>query len=289
MRYVSVFLMVLLFSVTAVFAETAKITKDDILKITASSETQANKAVNIYDGDAGSRWESAWADPAWVSIELKEKKVIEAVNIKWENAAAKVYKIQTSKDGKKWDDAAKVDDGKDGESRTVKLDNPVTTKFVRIFGEQRTHQEYGYSIFEVELNPVVVYEKNWVQIKGVEASSEQKEDGKNYSAKNAIDGDQGTRWSSDFSDPQWIKVELKEASTVSSVKIKWEAASAKNYKVQVSDDGKTWKEVSSITDGLPGEERVVSFKSVKTKFVRIYGEARNGEWGYSIFEIGVYK
>ncbi len=290
MKKVSLCVMVFFFFVSAVFAETVKIGKEDVQKIMASSVTQGNNAVNIFDGDLNTRWESGWqVDPSWISIELKNKKLVEAISIKWENAAGNAYKIQSSKNGKKWETVAAVEDGKSGEMRTIKLNAATLTKFIRILGEKRTDSEHGYSIYEVELNPVVVSDNDKVAIVNAEASSAQKEDGQDYSAKKAVDGDMGSRWSSEFSDPQWLKVELKEATSIRSVKIKWEAASAKNYKIQVSDDGQTWKEVASVSDGLANEERAITFKSVKAKFVRVYGEVRNGEWGYSIFEIGVYK
>jgi len=54
-----------------------------------------------------------------------------------------------------------------------------------------------------------------------------------------------TRWSSEWSDPQWIVFEL---------------------------------------------EKEVEIKTVlKARYVRMYGEQRNGEWGYSIWEFVVYK
>jgi endo-1,3(4)-beta-glucanase len=268
----------------------AKITKDDVLKVMASSETQGNTAAYIFDGDPNTRWESSWqTDPSWISIELKDKKSVEAIKIKWENSAGSTYKIESSKDGKKWEEIARVEDGKGGESRVIQFKGPVNTKFLRVFGEQRTRLENGYSIWEVELNPLVLPDKDKLPFKSVEASSEQKQEGFDFSAKLAIDGDMSTRWSSEFSDPQWIKVELNNAAEIKYVKINWEAGSAKSYKIQISEDGSTWKEAASISDGAPNEERVITLKPVKAKFVRIYGEQRNGEWGYSIFEIGVYK
>jgi beta-glucosidase len=54
-------------------------------------------------------------------------------------------------------------------------------------------------------------------------------------AKYAIDGVTTTRWSSAFSDPQWIYVDLGSIKSISSVKLVWEAANAKNYMVEGSN------------------------------------------------------
>ena len=42
-------------------------------------------------------------------------------------------------------------------------------------------------------------------------------------AANAVDGNTGTRWSSAFSDPQWIQVDLGASAAVSQVVLRWEA------------------------------------------------------------------
>ena len=43
-------------------------------------------------------------------------------------------------------------------------------------------------------------------------------------AANATDGNAGTRWSSAFSDPQWIQVDLGQSYNISHVTLNWEAA-----------------------------------------------------------------
>jgi len=43
-------------------------------------------------------------------------------------------------------------------------------------------------------------------------------------AGNAVDGNTNTRWSSAFSNPQWIQVDLGATYTISQVVLQWEAA-----------------------------------------------------------------
>src|SRR6202023_3078234 len=45
-----------------------------------------------------------------------------------------------------------------------------------------------------------------------------------FPASAATDGNTGTRWSSAFSDPQWLQVDLGSTATVSQVVLQWEAA-----------------------------------------------------------------
>ena len=53
----------------------------------------------------------------------------------------------------------------------------------------------------------------------------------------AVDGNPTTRWSSGYSDPQWISIDLGSSQSISRLVLKWETAYAKSYQVQMSDDG----------------------------------------------------
>ncbi|WP_239119396.1 discoidin domain-containing protein, partial [Planotetraspora thailandica] len=67
------------------------------------------------------------------------------------------------------------------------------------------------------------------------------------SASAAVDGNSGTRWSSAFSDPQWLQVDLGASATVSQVVLNWEAAYASTFRIQVSPNGTTWTDIYSTT------------------------------------------
>src|SRR2546421_5497128 len=56
-------------------------------------------------------------------------------------------------------------------------------------------------------------------------------------ASAAVDGNTGTRWSSAFSDPQWLQVDLGATATVDQVVLNWEAAYATAFQIQVSTNG----------------------------------------------------
>src|SRR5689334_19925684 len=71
-------------------------------------------------------------------------------------------------------------------------------------------------------------------------------------AANATDGNTGTRWSSAFSDPQWLQVDLGASHSISRVVLNWEAAYARAFQVQTSGDGNSWTTISSTTTGTGG-------------------------------------
>jgi len=103
----------------------------------------------------------------------------------------------------------------------------------------------------------------------------------------AFDGNTATRWESEFSDPQWIYVDLGENKTVGGVKLNWETASAKGYKIQISTDATNWSDVYTQTNGA-GNIEDITFAPVTAKYVRMYGTVRNTAYGYSLWEFEVY-
>src|SRR5690349_3521754 len=42
-----------------------------------------------------------------------------------------------------------------------------------------------------------------------------------FPASAAFDGNQGTRWSSQFSDPQWIQVDLGSTRSICGIQLRW--------------------------------------------------------------------
>ena len=107
-----------------------------------------------------------------------------------------------------------------------------------------------------------------------------------YPPSYAVDGNSSTRWSSQFSDPQWLKVDLGAVYNIDNVSISWEAAYATEFEVLVSKDGSNWQAAQHVTNGTGGLN--ILPVSMPARYVEIYGIKRATQWGYSIYELGVY-
>lgn len=108
-------------------------------------------------------------------------------------------------------------------------------------------------------------------------------------AKRANDGDRRTRWASGNwgVDPQWIRFDLGEPTSVGRVTVDWENAYAAAYEVQVSDDAQSWRTVWSTTAGDGGLDTAM-FDPTTARWVRVLGTQRGTRYGYSIWEVGIY-
>ena len=108
-----------------------------------------------------------------------------------------------------------------------------------------------------------------------------------YPPSYAFDGNSSTRWSSQFTDPQWLKVDLGAVYDVDQVSILWEAAYASEFEIMVSTDGTNWQVAQHVTNGTGGLNTLPI--SMKARYVEMYGIQRATQWGYSIYEFDVYS
>jgi hypothetical protein len=105
-------------------------------------------------------------------------------------------------------------------------------------------------------------------------------------ASAAVDGSSTTRWSSAFSNPQWLQVDLGATAQISQVVLNWEAAYGTAFQIQTSANGTTWTSIYSTTAG-PGGVQTLNVTG-SGRYVRLYGTARATPYGFSLWEFQVY-
>lgn len=114
-------------------------------------------------------------------------------------------------------------------------------------------------------------------------------EGSGYEAAKAFDGNTSTRWASlEGADPQWIYVDLGAGYNIGGVKLSWEDAYAKSYRIEISQNKTNWMTVYSTTSGN-GAADDITFDSTAGRYVRMYGTQRGTSYGYSLYEFEVYE
>ena len=105
----------------------------------------------------------------------------------------------------------------------------------------------------------------------------------------AFDGNTGTRWESEKSDPQWLYVDLGEEKEIDKVGFVWEGAYASKYYIQLSDNGEDWKTVAVVRASDVKTVAIDLGKTYKTRYVKMLGTKRGTIYGYSIWEMAVWE
>ncbi len=142
----------------------------------------------------------------------------------------------------------------------------------------------GFNINWISLNRVQICGTNNIALKQPASASSLESSG--YPASSAFDGDPTTRWSSQFSDPQWITVDLGSVQNIARVRLIWESASAESYSLQVSTNNSTWTNLYTTTNGPGGINDLATLDS--GRYVRMYSTQRNTAYGDSLWEFEVY-
>jgi hypothetical protein len=285
-------------------------------------------ARNAIDGKTTTRWESAFSDPQWIYVDLGAVKTITQIKIEWQSSAAKDYRVDVSNDAVNWGAPIVTKTGMPTlDHRLDDLTFPaVNARYVRIYGTART-KTYGYSIWELSLfdgscstgtagssgtgtgtgtagtggttgtgtgtagtggttgTAGSCASNNLTTATNLVATAS------SGTASRAFDNAAGTRWESASSDPQWIAVDLGALRKVNRVRIEWERAASKDYRIDVSADGVSWSAPVVTKTNMPDVVRRIDDLtgfSVNARFVRMYGTKRTTVYGHSIWEMDVY-
>jgi hypothetical protein len=250
----------------------------------SSAESAAMGAGAAVDGNAGTRWSSAFSDPQWIQVDLGATATVTQVTLQWEAAYARSFQIQVSANGTAWTTVYSTTTGTGG---TQTLAVTGSGRYVRLTGTVRA-TAYGYSLFEFQVfstvgtNPGPCGTTNAALNRTATASSAESAA---TAASAAVDGNAGTRWSSAFSDPQWIQVDLGSSQTVCRVTLQWEAAYATAFQVQISSNGTGWTNIYTTTTGAGGTQTLSVTGT--GRYLRVNGTARATAYGYSLWELQV--
>ena len=243
-------------------------------------------AAAAVDDNSATRWSSAFSDPQWIAVDLGAVYSINHVVLNWEAAYGKVYKIEVSTNSTTWNQVFSVTNGNGGIDDLVF--GATNARYVRMWGTTRG-TPYGYSLYEFEVygapDDVTVVSAPTGNLAQVAWASSVQKTG--LTAAAAVDDNSATRWSSAFSDPQWIAVDLGAVYSINHVVLNWEAAYGKVYKIEVSTNSTTWNQVFSVTNGNGGIDDLV-FGATNARYVRMWGTTRGTPYGYSLWEIEIY-
>lgn len=267
---------------------------------------------NAVDEDEDTRWASEKeGDQAYLIVDLEKLYEIEKVNIMFEKAYPNDFQILVSKDKTNWTVARTVRGFKTtevdkkvyesdgvclGKARYVKVrclnmafNKAMSIRDIRIYGTKIKGQ-----LSDLALNAEV-------KVSSSDSSAE------TSNPANAVDGLDNTRWGAPKTDGNpWYEINLGQQCRIDSVDLKFERAYPKSFRIQISDDGKTWKDYKTIKDWTePGDSTEIQNSNyyanlefgnsihmgdVKTQYIRLYADAkiRDNNWGVSIYEFEVW-
>jgi riboflavin synthase alpha subunit len=252
----------------------------------SSTENAGTPASAATDGNPGTRWSSAFADPQWLEVDLGASQSVCGVTLNWEAAYGKSFQVQVSADNANWTTIYSTTTGTGGVQALTALSG--TGRYLRVYGTVRATQ-YGYSLWELQVFTTGAGGGSCGTANAAlnQATTASSTENAGTPASAATDGNPGTRWSSAFADPQWLEVDLGASQSVCGVTLNWEAAYGKSFQVQVSADNANWTTIYSTTTGTGGVQALTALSGTG-RYLRVYGTARATQYGYSLWELQVF-
>lgn len=245
----------------------------------ASSTAAGSSAASAVDGSDTTTWTAGSGNAETLTADLGGSYSVSEAQIDWGRNHASAFAVQTSADGQTWSTATTVTTGRGG-SETVSFP-PVQTRYLRLALTTPASPGTAYTIRELS-----VRSGDLAAQAPVTASSTANT--LNIPA-NLTDGSAYTRWESQTSDPQWAAIDLGSTMPIGSVRLTWEAAAAKAFQLQVSDDGTTWTSVYATASGAGGTQTIALPGGTTGRYVRMYGTQRLTTYAYSMFAFEAYQ
>ena len=272
------------------------------VKVSDLESANSWKGDKAVDGDyitEDSRWSSGEVtstNPQWLVVDLGEEYVIDHLNIRWQNFAyATEFKIQKSSDNENWTDITGILTnplGKNEADRNkvnrIDLENEETARYIRVLITKK-NQWKSVSIREFEVMGYKLFNGNVAEGKETKASAVENNNS-NWGANKVVDGDKisdDSRWSSPSmpviptdDSHQWVYIDFGKNLDIESTKIHWyKKAFAEDYSIEVSDDGKEWREIKKVTHDSGNDMNIVDEilfdNKENARYLRVYIRERN--------------
>lgn len=193
--------------------------------------------------------------------------------------AGNVFTSYTSDNGSTWTPL--------GTPRTIAMANTI---YVGMAVTSHANGTLATGVFSDVIVRNITPPTNNVNLALAKTTLASSEENATYSSAKATDGDAGTRWASSFVNAsEWIYVDLGSNYNINRVVLKWEAAFATQYKVQISTDNVFTENetvnTQTASDGGTDDLTV----SGTGRYIRVLCTAKAlAPYGYSLFEIEAY-
>ena len=103
----------------------------------------------------------------------------------------------------------------------------------------------------------------------------------------AIDGNEGTRWESAFTDDETWTLNMGQARIFNTIKIQWEGAYASEFTLSTSNDGENWTTLYTETGLSQAGWQEIKVVKTTAQYIRYHGTKRATGYGQSFFEFQV--
>src|SRR5258708_2252337 len=254
---------------------------------TTTASVNATTAGNAIDGAGTSNWNTGTAQTngQYFQVNLGRRQTFNEVDLDTGTSTTDFpasYQVLVSNDGATWTDVASA---LGSQPITAILFAPQVAQYIKVV--QTGSSSHWWTIAEFN-----VYSTPMLDRTGWTASASST--GSGSSVNNALDGNQGTRWTSGITQAtgQWFEVDMGSTQSVGTILFDAGPSSAtdypRGYQLQVSTDNTNW---TTVSPGYFGNTRTIALalpSSQNVRYFRIIQTGTSSSW-WSIAELVVYS
>jgi hypothetical protein len=123
-----------------------------VMSVEASSNQRPSRAAEYaVDEFMDTRWESEFSDPQWLMLGMVQEMAFTTVELYWQNAHGKVYDIDVSDDGVRWETVYSETNGSGGVDVIDLTSTGNSGRYIRMYGRERG-TPWGYSLFDFKVS-----------------------------------------------------------------------------------------------------------------------------------------
>ena len=253
---------------------------------TASSTENALPGVAAVDGNTGTRWSSAFADPQWLEVDLGSSQAICQVVLNWETAYANAFQIQTRPTAPPGHRLLHDHRRPAAPRRCASPAPAATSGCTARRGPPSTATRCGSSRSTAARAD---RPRPRPAAPPPPRSASRPPPPPRRTRRPGVGGLRRQRRHPLVERGSATRSGSRSTSAPrrpsAGAQLTWETAYATAYQIQVSADGTTWTTVYSTTTGAGGTENL-TFTGTG-RYVRMYGTARATQYGYSLWEFSV--
>ncbi|GAA2235600.1 hypothetical protein GCM10010401_04360 [Rarobacter faecitabidus] len=236
------------------------------------TSVSAVTAASLVDGDFTTGWAATTTQAQNVVLDLGAEHSVGSALVAWGATHPADYTIATSTNGSSWTTATQVSSLGGRETATF---TPRKARYVRV----------AIPIGTFDLRAIEVHLGDLARNVPVQVSSTTNT---HHVGANLTDGSRFTRWESAATDAQNAQVDLRRAQQIGAVRINWEGAYGRDFRIETSLDGANWDVAKTITGATGGDQTIALPEGTQGRYVRFVGVQRGTEWSYSMWDFEVY-
>ena len=241
-------------------------------KMTASDSERGHGPEMAKDGKTNTWWRSGTAEPQWIEVDMARPAMVCGFSLQWGEPHAAAYSVQTRLDREQWATQCETTNSDGGWDQTSI--EPTEARYVRVTVHKGL-EGTGAALCALE-------------IKGLADQPQARVNDAGDPEAALLDGNPETVWRWTNGSTAAVRLDLKNAKPVGSIRIDWGPNGfASNVVVEISTDGTNWTSMGRIQAQAGDFDVLMGEEARPAQYVRLSFSGASSKDGFEVSGIAL--